>query len=212
MFGQKKRHPIRRSVFVHGWKKRHELINAAKLKLKYFSAATLLWSVHFTKVKRVTPIVSSSVDNKSGLSNTAGLKQRDNFLFLSPPSTRSTVADLYGHSTLPPPVSPNFFPPTVGEGMLVWVQFLIHIGSGRWILPSCSPSRLHLEVTLLFQVIRSPHGYRKWMNMLWAKARRILLFTDIILTSLFLPHLLKCAEKVSSSPRWSLLASCLETD
>lgn len=68
---------------------------------------------------------------------------------------------------------PLIFSPTAGEGLPVWVQFLIHIGSGRWISPSCSPSLFHLAATLLFRVTQSPHGYGKWMNMLWARAQCI---------------------------------------
>lgn len=127
---------------------------------------------------------------KSCLSNTAGLKECDHFLFPSLPSIRSTVCDLYGHSTLCPSVSPNFFP-TVGEGLPVWLQFLIHIGSGRWILPSCSPSLFHLEATLLFQVTRSPHGYSKWMNMPWARAQCIYFqkYHPHIIIPLLPPHM-----------------------
>lgn len=65
------------------------------------------------------------------------------------------------------------FPPTPGERLLVWAQFLIHIGSGRWISPSCSPSLFHLAATLLFWDSQLLHGYSKWMNMLWTGAERI---------------------------------------
>ena len=77
----------------------------------------------------------------------------------------SVICMATAHSVLLFPLI--FFPTTVG-GLLVWVQILIHIGSGRWILPSCSPSLFHLAATLLLRVTRSPHGYSKWMNMLWA--------------------------------------------
>lgn len=61
-----------------------------------------------------------------------------------------------------------FFCPsfTVGVGLLVWVQFLIHIGSGRWIWSSCSPPLFHFKLKLLFQITKSPHGYFKWTNTL----------------------------------------------
>lgn len=81
-----------------------------------------------------------------------------------------TICMATAHSVL---LFPLIFFPTVGEGLLVWVQFLIHIGSGRWISPSCSPSLFHLAATLLFRVTRSSHGYCKWMNMLWARAECI---------------------------------------
>lgn len=62
---------------------------------------------------------------------------------------------------------PLFFcpSPTVGVGLLVWVQFLIHIGSGRWIWSSCSPSLFHFKLRLLFQRTQSLHSYVKWTNM-----------------------------------------------
>lgn len=62
--------------------------------------------------------------------------------------------------------------PTIGVGLLVWVQFLIHIGSGRWIWSSCSPSLFHFKRRLLFRLTQSPHGYVKWTNMLGTRGER----------------------------------------
>lgn len=122
--------------------------------------------------QRVTSIASSSVDHET-LSIKHGRSQR-----MWPfPISITALHSIYCLWFVWPQHTvsscfPYFFPP-LSERLLVWVQFLIHIGSGRWISPSCSPSLFHLATTLLFRVTRSPHGYSKWMNMLWARAQRI---------------------------------------
>lgn len=67
-------------------------------------------------------------------------------------------------------------PPLLLErGCWWWVQFLIHIGSGRWIWSSCSPALFHFKLELLFQLTQWLHGYSKWMNMLGTRGERIYL-------------------------------------
>lgn len=110
---------------------------------------------------------------KRCLSNTAGLKECDHFPFpsLPPFNLLSVICMATACSVLLFPLI--FFFPLLEKNLLVWVQFLIHIGSGRWISPSCSPSLFHLAATLLFRVTQSLHGYSKWMNMLRARAECI---------------------------------------
>lgn len=118
---------------------------------------------------------------KPCLSNTAGLKECSHFPFPSLPSIRSSIRDLCDPSSHWPSVSTIFFyffavPPLLLEwGFWWWVQFLIHIGSGRWIWSSCSPALFHFKLGLLFQLTRWLHGYSKWMNMLGTRGERIYL-------------------------------------
>lgn len=105
-----------------------------------------------------------------------------------PFNLRSVICMATARSVL---LFPLILSPTAGEGLLVWVQFLIHIGSGRWISPSCSSSLFHLAATLLFRVTQSLHGYSKWMNMLWARAKCIYFhkYHPHIIISLLVPKM-----------------------
>lgn len=113
---------------------------------------------------------STFINHETCLSNTAGLKECSHFPFSSLPSIQSTLWFIWWKQTLSFCFHCFFIfyfcpSPTVGV-LLVWVQFLIHIGSGRWIWSSCSPSLFHFKRRLLFQLIQSPHGYVKRTNML----------------------------------------------
>lgn len=71
---------------------------------------TLLVSVNLTAAVNqcVTPVASSSVDHKPlSIKHSRYQRMWECFPFPSLPSIQSTVCDLYGHSTLCPPVSPN---------------------------------------------------------------------------------------------------------
>lgn len=122
----------------------------------------------------VTPIASSSADHETLSIKHSGSQRMWPFpiSITAPPfNLLSVICMATACSVLLFPLI--FFFPLLEKNLLVWVQFLIHIGSGRWISPSCSPSLFHLAATLLFRVTQSLHGYSKWMNMLRARAECI---------------------------------------
>lgn len=121
------------------------------------------------------------------LSNTAGLKECSHFPFPSLPSIRSNICDRSSHW---PSVSTMLYfflvPPLLLEwGCWLWLQFLIHIGSGRWIWSSCSLSLFHFKLGLLFQLTQWLHGYSKWMNMLATRGERIYFSEKLMFASFF---------------------------